>query len=85
MHEWNTALDVKCDFCHTIGADHSGFDKDDKPMKNVARSMVNMLEDMKKRERPLRAKGTCFMCHHGHAEPSMHADGEGGRPGGPGR
>ena len=83
MHEWNSSLGVRCDFCHIVGANHTGFDKDDKPMKNVARSMVSMLTDMNKHQKPLRGEGTCNMCHHGHPEPEMKPASDGPPPGGP--
>lgn len=71
MHEWNASLGVKCDFCHVINADHTGFDKDDKPTKNVARTMVTMMADINKRQRPVNNRATCYMCHHGRPEPEF--------------
>src|SRR4051812_32427709 len=41
MHEYNTALGVRCDFCH-VGRE---FDKDDKPMKQKAREMILLTKD----------------------------------------
>jgi hypothetical protein len=69
MRNWNASLGVKCDFCHVINADHSGFEKDDKPTKTMARAMVVMTTDMNKRQKVLAGKATCFMCHQGHQEP----------------
>lgn len=71
MHNWSASLSVKCDFCHVINADHSGFDLDTKPEKNKARAMLLMVNDIKKRERTVEGKATCFMCHHGSPEPMM--------------
>ena len=71
MHQFNDALGVKCDACHIIEADHKGFDKDDKPMKEAARKMILMVRDIKSKQKALGGKGTCFMCHHGSPEPQL--------------
>src|SRR5215475_13414860 len=43
MRKIDASLGVRCDFCHVVtngpGRRHEGFEKDDKPMKNVARQM----------------------------------------------
>ncbi len=69
MRKWNAALGVKCDFCHVINPDHTGFDKDDKPQKGAARKMVQMTMDINKRHKVVEKKVTCNTCHKGHAEP----------------
>lgn len=69
MRKWNVALGVKCDFCHVIAADHSGFEKDDKPEKNAARKMVQMTVDINKRYKAVEKKVSCMTCHHGNKEP----------------
>jgi len=69
MHAYNTALGVKCDFCHVVNADHTGFDKDDKPMKNKAREMIVLVKDLNGKYKTIDRKATCAMCHHGKAEP----------------
>lgn len=69
MHAYNTALGVKCDFCHVINPDHSGFEKDDKPMKRKAREMILLTKDLNGKYKTIDKKATCAMCHHGHAEP----------------
>lgn len=69
MRKWNAALGVKCDFCHVINADHTGFDKDDKPQKGAARKMVQMTMDINKKYKVVDKKVTCNTCHKGHAEP----------------
>ena len=71
MREWNAALGVKCDFCHTVAADHTGFDRDDKPPKNAARTMVNMVTDLNKHQKALGNRATCYLCHHGRPEPEF--------------
>ena len=40
MREYNASLGVKCDFCHVISPNHTGFEKDDKKMKQTARHLV---------------------------------------------
>ncbi len=69
MHDYNTALGVNCAFCHVINADHSGFEKDDKPMKLKAREMITLVNDLNSKYKTIDKKATCAMCHHGHAEP----------------
>jgi len=69
MRKWNTALGVKCDFCHTIAADHSGFEKDNKPEKSAARKMVQMTNDINKRHKVVEKKVKCITCHQGNKEP----------------
>lgn len=69
MHKFNDSLGVKCDACHVINADHTGWEKDDKPMKEVARQMIVMTNDINKKQKSVKGKVTCFTCHHGHPEP----------------
>jgi hypothetical protein len=75
MHAWNDSLGVKCDFCHTVDANHKGYERDDKPTKNAARGMVTMLMDLNKHQKALGGRGTCFMCHHGKPEPELRPEG----------
>jgi hypothetical protein len=77
MRNYNAALGVKCDFCHVINPDHSGFEKDDKPTKDAARKMILMTIDLNKKVKVVDGKVTCFMCHHGQAEPQGHPGSEG--------
>lgn len=69
MREWNAALGVKCNFCHVINPDHTGFEKDDNHHKEKARQMYRMNVDINKRYKAAEKKVTCFTCHHGRAEP----------------
>ena len=75
MRAYNEALGVKCDFCHVINPDHSGFDQDTKPAKEAARKMVTMVIDMNRRHKVLGNRATCMMCHRGHPEPEMGSGG----------
>ncbi len=77
MHKINTSLGVKCDACHVINADHTGWEKDDKPTKNIAREMIVMTQNLNKREKSVNKRVTCFTCHHGNLEPEgMPAEGK---------
>jgi hypothetical protein len=84
MHTINDSLGVRCDYCHVINPDHTGFDRDDKPQKETARKMILMVKDINAHQKVLGNKATCFMCHHGSAKPQTQAPAEtrGGGPGG---
>jgi hypothetical protein len=87
MHKINDSLGVRCDFCHVIKPDHTGFELDTKPEKQTARKMIVMTQKLNKSEKILAGKATCFMCHHGHAMPDVNApqSPQPPRPGGGGR
>lgn len=69
MHQYNTALNVTCDFCHVTNTEHNAWDKDDKPMKAVARQMIGVVNDLNAHQKSLNGRATCYMCHQGHPEP----------------
>jgi hypothetical protein len=69
MHKFNDALGVKCDACHVVDANHKGWEKDDKKMKETARDMIRLTNDLNRRQKALKGKATCFLCHHGKPEP----------------
>ena len=77
MHQFNDSLGVKCDFCHVMGPNHTGFEKDDKPAKDMARKMILMTNSINKSQKLLGGQATCFMCHHGSPEPQTHPKPEG--------
>jgi hypothetical protein len=81
MHAFNNSLGVNCEFCHVRTADHGGWEKDDKPPKAMARKMILMVRDLNAHQKILDNKTTCFMCHHGHPEPEIHAPAPPTRPG----
>lgn len=83
MRQFNAAMGVRCDYCHVVNADHTGFDRDDKPQKEMARKMILMVNDLNAHQKVLNKKATCFMCHHGSAKPETAAP-MGMRGGGPG-
>ncbi len=76
MHKFNTSLGVRCDYCHIVGPNHTGFEKDDKPTKEKCRQMILMTLDLNKRYKTVEKKVTCFTCHKGQAEPQNHPDKE---------
>jgi hypothetical protein len=81
MHGFNDALGVKCNFCHAASKDtavhHPDFASDEKPEKNIARSMMKMTVKINKKffEAKHAAIGdstlmvSCMTCHHGNAHP----------------
>ncbi len=77
MHDWSMGLGVKCDYCHVINQDHTGFERDDKPAKRTARAMYSMVVDLNRHQRVIDRKATCFLCHHGKAMPEIRPEGEG--------
>ena len=58
-------LGVDCNYCHVA----SEFDKDDKPAKNTARRMLNMVHQINDTSFPDNRIVSCWMCHRGHAKP----------------
>jgi hypothetical protein len=76
MRKFNASLHVNCGFCHVRKPDHTGWELDDKPEKNMARKMIIMTEKLNHNERILDGHATCYMCHHGHPEPETEAPAE---------
>lgn len=87
MRGFNDALGVKCNFCHAPSKDtanhHPDFVSDEKPEKNIARSMMKMTVKINNKffEASHAAIGdstltvTCVTCHHGTPHPEAHAEG----------
>ena len=77
MHNISISLGVQCTFCHEVETDaqgrHTGFEKDTKKEKDIARGMISMTQELNAHQRILDKKATCFMCHHGQAEPQVRA------------
>lgn len=71
MEAWNSALGVKCDFCHTKKDNEMVWHLDDNKHKTIAREMVIMSRDMRTRYKAIKNKTSCFMCHQGKPEPMM--------------
>jgi hypothetical protein len=87
MNGWTRALGVKCDHCHVQG----DFAKDEKPTKEVARSMVKMMGNLRQNADTFFPEGriqkvSCWTCHRGSAKIEVPAPpqppGQGPRPGG---
>jgi hypothetical protein len=73
MRNISASLGVRCYYCHVEGSNHTGFEKDTKPTKRIARQMLLMVMDINAREKAIHGKATCFMCHHGSAVPVTKA------------
>ena len=58
------SLGVKCGYCHV-----NPFDKDDKPAKQTARRMIQMVFDLNRGTFGGRDAITCYTCHHGKPKP----------------
>ena len=58
------SLGVKCNYCHT-----NPFEKDDKPAKQTARRMINMVFDLNRGSFGGRNAITCYTCHRGQPKP----------------
>jgi photosynthetic reaction center cytochrome c subunit len=65
MRYMTAALGVRCDYCHE--AEH--FDGDDKPTKQRARNMMQMMFAIDKENFDGRREVTCYTCHRGSAKP----------------
>jgi hypothetical protein len=92
MHGFNKALGVKCNFCHSPGADGKmDFASDAKSEKDIARYMLNMTHEINMKyfnpensERPdTISMVKCVTCHHGNPHPGdavLPDDHEGNMP-----
>jgi hypothetical protein len=63
----SASLGVECAHCHVAGAR----ERDDKPAKNVARSMLTMVRDVRREFADIRIG--CPTCHHGAIKPELAA------------
>jgi hypothetical protein len=59
------ALGVRCNYCHVSNS----FDKDDKPTKQTARRMIQMVFDLNKGSFNNQGAVTCYTCHRGKPAP----------------
>ena len=79
VDEFQDALGVGCNFCHAQekGSLHLDYASDEKPEKEIARSMMRMAMDINKKyfevEHPVIGDSlmtvSCNTCHHGVAHP----------------
>jgi hypothetical protein len=65
MMFFTKSLGVECNYCH-MGSE---FEKDDKPPKNTARKMLNMVHQINESDFPNNQVVSCWMCHRGSAKP----------------
>lgn len=80
MRSFNYALNVKCGYCHAPQKDNVeklDFASDENPMKDVARYMMKMTQEINdnhfkdhKKDGVLMQIG-CQTCHNGHPDPVM--------------
>ena len=67
MHFMRTSLGVRCDYCHV--AENGKYWMDDKPAKQTARKMLQMVFDINKANFGGRTVVTCNTCHRGSTKP----------------
>ena len=76
MHLMRTSLGVRCDYCHV--AENGKYWMDDKPPKQVARRMIEMVSEINKANFAGQPVVTCNTCHRGQTKPvSVPAIGQG--------
>ena len=67
MHFMRTSLGVRCDYCHV--AENGKYWMDDKPPKQAARRMLQMVFDINKANFGGQPIVTCNTCHRGSIKP----------------
>lgn len=67
MHLMRTALGVRCEFCHV--AENGKYWMDDKPAKQTARRMIQMVFDINKANFGGAPVVSCNTCHRGSTHP----------------
>jgi hypothetical protein len=67
MQLMEIALGVHCVYCHDDNNQRR--DLDTKPQKDVARRMIQMVNDVNRNQFQGRNVVTCFTCHRGHTRP----------------
>lgn len=68
MHFMRTSLGVRCDYCHV--AENGKYWLDDKPAKQTARKMLQMVAEINKANFGGKTVVTCNTCHRGSTLPS---------------
>ena len=66
MFAFKASLGVECTYCHVPDQ----FEKDDKPMKQMARKMISMMSDINAKVGGS-ARVTCNTCHRGQTRPAQ--------------
>ena len=67
MHFMRTSLGVRCDYCHI--AENGKYWMDDKPPKQIARRMIQMVSEINKANFGGQPVVTCNTCHRGQTKP----------------
>ena len=67
MHFMRTSLGVRCDYCHV--AENGKYWMDDKPAKQTARRMLQMVSEINKANFGGQPVVTCNTCHRGSPKP----------------
>ncbi len=67
MHFMRTSLGVRCDYCHV--AENGKYWMDDKPAKQTARRMLQMVFEINKANFEGKTVVTCNTCHRGSTKP----------------
>src|SRR6185503_3175907 len=67
MHFMRTSLGVRCDYCHV--AENGKYWMDDKPAKQTARRMLEMVSSINRDNFGGRSVVTCNTCHRGSTRP----------------
>lgn len=76
MHFMRSSLGVRCDYCHI--AEEGKYQLDDKPAKQTARKMLQMVFELNNSSFGGRTVVTCNTCHRGSTKPvSIPAIGQG--------
>jgi len=65
MFSFKAALGVDCTYCHI----KDQFEKDDKPTKQTARKMIQLVRDTNSKLGSM-TRVTCFTCHRGQTRPA---------------
>lgn len=65
MFAFKASLGVDCTYCHI----KDQFEKDDKPQKQTARKMIQLVRDTNARLGSM-TRVTCFTCHRGQTRPA---------------
>jgi hypothetical protein len=70
MNFMRASLGVHCDFCHVVTKEAGWqWEKDDKPAKQTARKMIEMVEQLNRDRFAGQAEVSCYTCHRGHQRP----------------
>lgn len=70
MHFMRASLGVRCAFCHVVDPVlGETYDRDDKPQKQTARRMIQMVLEINKNNFDGRTQVTCNTCHRGSSRP----------------